>query len=592
MASSLFILAAAADRFAASSLFEIPFVETLTSFAATYWLHSTLLLGAAWLLLRSGKPDSHFVRERIWKLAATAGLATAAVQLATGLGVSLFAEADSAPSITRRVSEGHVSESAESKLSPAEASQHLTTSLRLVQESMSHLGEGLPETLTEPKSPREDVATSSTSEAARPASIQSPAVTFLPLDDEAATTAGTTSSEVTLVGKGDSGFAVSAGEARVVSAEPASATDSWRRTLACWTALGWFSLSLVYLAWQSLQFRWQMRHVSEAAPSHRRLLDSICEIHGLKRRVRLLKSDRFEEPVAYGLFRQTILIPSQVERRLNRDELAALLSHELAHLTRGDIVWLVIARVLTTCFAFQPLNFLARRRWQEHAEFQCDDWAVDRNVDRLTLARSLTLVAEWRAGRKGCAGVVSAGGTRFHISDRVERLVAEAVPDLWRGGLRRLAVHFAALVAAGAVIAFGPQTGSADRGAEESKSKTETAETETGSDAGSQSVAGRGSPEDETATISTEEISALIREVEGLSGDVSELLAELRTIEPLLAKLEQRPELAEQVSQLRIRIGLLRKLADSREQRTAGAGTLDADLNRRNEGNKVTRNLR
>lgn len=580
MASSLFILGAVSDRSSLSSLFEVTFVETLASFAATYWLHSTLLLGAAWLLLRSAKPDSHFVRERIWKLAATAGLATAAVQLVTGLGVSLIVEPDSAPSVTRSVSEGLVSETAKSELSPAEASQHLTTSLKLVQESLSHLGKGLPETLAEPKLPREEVAATSTPAATGTALIRKPTVTFLPLDDEAATIAGTASSNVNFIATADAGSAVSAGEALAVFEQRAAAsTGSWHRTLACWTALGWFSLSLLYLAWQSLQFRWQMRHVSEAAPSHRKLLDSICESHGLKRRVRLLKSDRFEEPVAYGLFRQTILIPSQVERRLNRDELAALLSHELAHLTRGDIVWLVIGRVLTTCFAFQPLNFLARRRWQEHAEFQCDDWAVDRNVDRLTLARSLTLVAEWQARRRSCAGVVSAGGGRFHISDRVERLVAEAVPDLWRGGSRRLAVHFAALFTAAAVIAFGPQTGSAERGAEETKSKTATVETESGNDADSQPAFDEGLSIDETAAISTEEISALIREVEGLSGDVSELLAELRTIEPLLAKLEQRPELADQVSQLRTRIGLLRELAELHGRKTGRVSQITESKN-------------
>jgi beta-lactamase regulating signal transducer with metallopeptidase domain len=336
---------------------------------------------------------------------------------------------------------------------------------------------------------------------------------------------------------------------KTTTTEPAMTNDRWLARAVFGLVLGWFSISLVCLAWQSLRFRWQMRHVAQAAPSHRKLLDSICESRGIKHRVQLLKSDRFEAPVAYGLFQPTILIPAQVEQRLNRDELAALLSHELAHLVRGDIWWLVIGRVLTTCFAFQPLNFLARRHWQEDAEFQCDDWAIDCNVNRLTLARSLTLVAEWREGRKSCAGVVSAGGATFHISDRVERLVADAVPDHWRRGSRRLAIHFATLAAAGAVIVFGPQIGSADRAAQELKPDSATVE--------------KGLKQT-SAEISTEEISALVREVEGLSEDVSELLAELRTIEPLLAKLEQRPELADHVSQLRVRIGLLRKLADER----------------------------
>ena len=63
--------------------------EVLTSFAATYGLHSTLLLAVTWMLVRIGKRDSHFFQERIWKLAATAGLVTATVQLATGLGLYL-----------------------------------------------------------------------------------------------------------------------------------------------------------------------------------------------------------------------------------------------------------------------------------------------------------------------------------------------------------------------------------------------------------------------------------------------------------------------------------------------------------------------
>ena len=139
---------------------------------------------------------------------------------------------------------------------------------------------------------------------------------------------------------------------KTTTTEPAMTNDRWLARAVFGLVLGWFSISLVCLAWQSLRFRWQMRHVAQAAPSHRKLLDSICESRGIKHRVQLLKSDRFEAPVAYGLFQPTIIIPAQVEQRLNRDDLAALLSHELAHLVRGDIWWLVIGRVLTTCFAF------------------------------------------------------------------------------------------------------------------------------------------------------------------------------------------------------------------------------------------------
>jgi hypothetical protein len=118
----------------ASNLFLVS-LDMVTALTATYLLHSTLLLGAAWLLLRAAKPDSHFVRERVWKVAATAGFVTATVQLATGLGFSLLTEPDSpasepaAPLVTRRVSEGLSPERSPSILTRAEARQHLKTSL-------------------------------------------------------------------------------------------------------------------------------------------------------------------------------------------------------------------------------------------------------------------------------------------------------------------------------------------------------------------------------------------------------------------------------------------------------------------------------
>lgn len=555
MDGSLFILASSVAADAGASFVESGFVRCLAAFAVTYWLHSTLLLASAWLLLRTLKPNSHFIRERVWKIAAMTGFVTAAAQLATGLGIPVLSTAAStSPDSDVPVDVGAASGSSSGTQDSAEVSRHLATSLTMVKDSLNQLGEGLPKTLAESKSRPSDTISSTgkfPTESAERNALLSPSVTFLPVDGTVASASGA----VRVVQSGD----LSADElGMLVSDVPGSgfASGSTGNDLISrafrWLVVTWFGVSLSYFAWQSLRFRWQMRHVRAASPSHRKLLDSVRESRGVSRKVRLLRSDRFVEPVAYGLLRWTILLPSQIEQRLDRNELTALLSHELAHLTRGDIVWLLTGRVLTTCFAFQPLNFFAKRSWQEHAEFQCDDWAVDRNVDRLTLARSLTLVAEWRAGQTRCAGVVSAGGSHFHVSDRVERLVADAVPDNWHRRSRRLAIHLMAMLVAALLITFGPQIGDAERANAESNQTFAEATDEVAA------VEAEAMGEDDVSVAS---ISELIREVEGLSGDVSVLLAELRTFEPLLAELEQRPHLADQVSQLRIRIGLLRKIA-------------------------------
>src|SRR5205807_2459997 len=100
----------------------------------------------------------------------------------------------------------------------------------------------------------------------------------------------------------------------------------------------------------------------------------------------LLVADDFE-PAAFGIGRWTIVIPGRAISDLSHDELRALLAHELAHLVRGDSLWLGVSRAVCSCLAFQPLNHLARREWQRAAEFLCDRWAVDRTGTPLALAR-------------------------------------------------------------------------------------------------------------------------------------------------------------------------------------------------------------
>ena len=158
---------------------------------------------------------------------------------------------------------------------------------------------------------------------------------------------------------------------------------------------------------------------------------------------------RIERPAAFGIFRWTIVLPQALIPTLKPDELRALLGHEVAHLARGDALWLWIGRILCACFAFQPLNFLARARLRLAAEFLCDDWAVRNSANRFALARCLTRVAEWSAHLEPQSLELAAVGSRSNLSDRVERLILEPRrTDFWDVGRRRWLVWAAALLAA------------------------------------------------------------------------------------------------------------------------------------------------
>ena len=59
--------------------------QTIVALALTYGVHSTMLIGAVWLAHRLGRITSHALSERMWKLSALLGLATAPLQIMLGL---------------------------------------------------------------------------------------------------------------------------------------------------------------------------------------------------------------------------------------------------------------------------------------------------------------------------------------------------------------------------------------------------------------------------------------------------------------------------------------------------------------------------
>jgi hypothetical protein len=159
------------------------------------------------------------------------------------------------------------------------------------------------------------------------------------------------------------------------------------------------------------------------------------------------------------LFRWTIVLPEDALRTFEPSELYALLAHEAAHLVRGDAVWLWIGRIICSCFAIQPLNFVARREWRRSSEMLCDEWAVRHSASGLALARCLTRVAESNSLAAPRLAALWALGTPSHLSQRVERLLDGARDvDAWGTRTRRRLVTVAGVAIATVFVCAAPRT--------------------------------------------------------------------------------------------------------------------------------------
>lgn len=172
----------------------------------------------------------------------------------------------------------------------------------------------------------------------------------------------------------------------------------------------------------------------------------------MRRPVQLAESAECSVPAAGGLFRQVILLPLNIENRLSREELRALLAHELGHHARGDVWWLWLGRGLCHLLPVQPLYFWAVREWHRAAEPLCDDWAIERNISPVALAKSLTQVAGWCIA-KPAIGPAATNGPSL-LTHRVERLLNRTgvADSLWKSRFIPMLTPLLALVA----LAFAP----------------------------------------------------------------------------------------------------------------------------------------
>jgi beta-lactamase regulating signal transducer with metallopeptidase domain len=360
-------------------------VPTLVVYVTTYLFHSTLLLGATWLVSRGFRNNHHRLREQLWKLSAVAALITTPIQLELN-------QSNPALTVALAQQDGPVDHQAPNPAIQATSASEPAAELPGTEPSRPNSGEiRLGRSLTTADSAQEPHTAQPTGPMAQPSVDRSLRSGREPSSQSAV------SATVDLDGV------------------PTALGILFGIIVVC---------GMLKITCDTLVFRRRLEGARLMGDGPARIaFDKLRKQLSISRKVHLLSSKHHSEPAAFGVLQWRIILPETIESKLQTDELSALLAHEFAHLVRGDTVWLWAGRLLCSCFAFQPLNFVARREWRRAAEFQCDDWAVEHGVKTLSLARCLTQVAVWKIDQQPCAVSLAAGGTQSDLSDRVERLV-------------------------------------------------------------------------------------------------------------------------------------------------------------------------
>ena len=156
--------------------------------------------------------------------------------------------------------------------------------------------------------------------------------------------------------------------------------------------------ALISLGVGSLRFRKLVREAAPVRdPAWRRQTDAIRRRLRVGSKVRILMSPKVPTPMAGGLWRPVILLPSVAEG-WSPGRRAVVLAHELIHVRRRDTLRQVVGRCVVALYWFHPLSWPAWRAATIAAERSCDEEVLELGTRPSEYARHLFSLAAGPTG--------------------------------------------------------------------------------------------------------------------------------------------------------------------------------------------------
>lgn len=155
------------------------------------------------------------------------------------------------------------------------------------------------------------------------------------------------------------------------------------------------------------------------------LTDRLRELR-ISKRVRLAESVLVKSPVLIGYFRPVILLPLGCAAGLPKEQLEALLVHELAHVLRHDFIQNLIQEMLGMFFFYHPVTWWLNKTIRDERENCCDDIVFASGIEKLHLAAALAALEEQQ--QQGDALVLAAKRSS-NLVERIRRMFRnETIP--------------------------------------------------------------------------------------------------------------------------------------------------------------------
>ena len=174
---------------------------------------------------------------------------------------------------------------------------------------------------------------------------------------------------------------------------------------------------------------------------------SIASRLGLGRGVTLLQGDRGTVPMTWGVLQPVVWLPADAET-WDDERRTVVLAHELAHVRRRDALTQWIAHLALAANWFNPLAWVAMKRFRDERERACDDAVIELGTRPSTYADHLLDIVRTH-GAAGGPMPAMAMARRSQFEGRLLAILDGGSP---RGGIRARSALWVGALAATAVL--------------------------------------------------------------------------------------------------------------------------------------------
>lgn len=201
--------------------------------------------------------------------------------------------------------------------------------------------------------------------------------------------------------------------------------------------------------------------------------------------------ERISVPIVIGVMRPMILLPATLVSGLSPDQLQALVTHELSHIRRHDLLVNLLQRIVEAVLFFHPSVWFVSRRISMERENVADDavlaagWPAIRYADALVRMAELSSTLRAHGVTMQVAALAAAGSSSSEFKRRIIRLLDGSPSSQIRlscSGIFAMALVTASLLMTPVVVQLAADDFPLDFSAVSTTEDAEERETVVGSD--------------------------------------------------------------------------------------------------------------